>query len=161
MAQTQNKQNNNFTKNITIEILTPLIAPSLSPNKFMKRLQIEDLKKYYPPEAHELVEHIDRAFERDIQGNILLSSAMITGALRNQYPNYSTITVSGIILFSKEYVRVATKKVANSLVNYEYLVPGAKTQATLIFSQEIKLPILIRLGAKKNKGYGLTKLSES
>ncbi|CAJ31632.1 hypothetical protein AFV7_gp13 [Betalipothrixvirus pezzuloense] len=161
MAQTNNKQNNNFTKNIIIEILTPVIAPSLSPNKAMKKLQLQDLKKCYPEEFHELIDHVDRAFDRDALCNIIIPSFTITGALRTQYPQYQNAVVSGIITFPKDYVRIGTRKVVNSLTNYEYLIAGSKTNTTLIFNQEIKLPILLKIGAKKNKGFGIIKLSEA
>lgn len=164
MAMSSNKQNNdNVTKNIKVEIevMTPVIAPSLSPNKAMKRIQIEDIKKCYPQEFHELIEHLDRAFGRNAECDIILPSFIITGALRNQYPQYSNVIVSGIILVSKNFVRIGTRKVANSLMNYEYLVPGTKINTILTFNQDIKLPLLLRIGAKKNKGYGVIKITEA
>lgn len=161
MAQTNNKQNSIITKNISIEIITPVIAPALSPNKAMKKLQLQDLKKCYPEEMHELIEHVDRAFDRDALCNAIIPAFTITGAIRNQYPQYQNAVVSGIIIVDKNYIRIGTRKVVNSLTNYEYLVPGTKVNSILTFNQEIKLPIILRIGAKKNKGFGIIKLSEA
>lgn len=161
MQTKPNSSNHEIIKNVTIETITPIISPSLSPNKPMKRMQIEDIKKCYPQEFHELVEHLDRGFERNAECDIILPSFIFTGALRNQYPQYSNVIISGIVVFSKNYVRIGTRKVANSLMNYEYLIAGARTNAVLIFNQEIRLPIILRIGAKRNKGFGIIKLSES
>ncbi|MCY0874691.1 MAG: hypothetical protein OWT28_00160 [Firmicutes bacterium] len=147
-------------KDIEIEIITPLISPALSPNKYMKQLMLKDLEKCYDSELKDLVIHLDRAFERTSTCDALISTSAITGALRTQYREYENIIVTGIITVPKNYIRIATKKAGVSLTNYEYIIPGTKIQTTLTFTQNVKLPLILRLGAKKNKGYGIVKLSQ-
>lgn len=141
---------------VEIEVITPIIAPNLSSNKEMKKLQIQDIKKCYDEKYHDIVDHLDRAFDRDSSCNVIFPTSILSAALRNQYPE---IVVRGIVLFPKDSVRIGTKKVADGLMNYEYIASGTKTYATLLFSQEVKFPVILQTGARKLKGYGLIKLS--
>lgn len=148
----------NFTPvNVELEVITPIIAPFLPPNKEMKKIIIQDIMKCYDKEIYELLEHLDRAFDRDSSCNALISSAVVSATLRPQYPD---IVARGLILFPKNSIRVTVRKVGSASTTYEYIVAGTKINTTLSFNMDVKFPVIIPVGGRISKGYGLVKISK-
>lgn len=147
-----------YTYKTIVLFETPYIAPSLSPNKAMKKLQIQDILKCYDDDYKELAEHIDKAFQRDAQCNILIPGHIFSAALRRTL-NKNDIVVRGAITLSKDSVRIGTVKVNDSLLVYEYIVPGVVVSTIFQINTIVPSNVTVYIGARKYKGYGRTKLT--
>lgn len=147
-----------FTYKVTILFETPYISPSLSPNKIMKKLQIQDLLRCYSDEFKDIVEHIDRAFLRDSQCNVFIPGHIFTSALRETLSKNSLI-VRGAVLIPRSIVRIGTSKANNSLTNYEYIPAGTIINTEFRINELLKdKEVTVSIGARKLKGYGKVKL---
>lgn len=143
---------------VDIEFETPYISPALSPNKAMKKLQLQDILRCYDDDVKELAEHLDRAFMRDSQCNAIIGGHVFTSALR-EVLNKNNIVVRGVVVIPKDNIRIGTSKVSNSLLIYEY-VPAGVTASTLfqVNMQIEEKNLIISIGARKFKGFGKLKL---
>lgn len=147
-----------FTYKVTILFDTPYISPALSPNKIMKKLQIQDLLRCYSDEFKDIVEHIDRAFLRDSQCNIFIPGHIFTPALR-EVLSKNSLTVRGAVIIPQSLVRIGTSKANNSLINYEYIPAGTIIDTEFKINDLLKeKEVVISIGARKFKGFGRVKL---
>lgn len=151
--KTEAKQEKWYTYRMVVTVETPIIAPALSPSKKMKELQIEDLKKCYPEEFHDELSHIDRAFVRNAECDAVLFGHVFSASLRLAL-NDESIVVRGMVRIPKENIRFTTTKAGDSLMTYEYVVPGTKVEAIVQVNREMPERVLVMLGARKFKGFG-------
>lgn len=147
------EKNNWYTYRATILFETPYIAPALSPNKAMKKLQIQDIMKCYDDDLKELVEHLDRAFVRDSQCNVIVPGHVFSASLRESLGK-NNIIVRGSVKINKEFVRIGTSRAGNSLLIYEYIIPGTTVDSLFQINYIMPEKIIIYIGARKLKGFG-------
>lgn len=152
------KQNNWYTYKVKILFETPYIAPALSPNKAMKKLQIQDIMRCYDDDFKEIVEHLDRAFVRDFECNVIIPGHVFSASLR-ELLGKSNIVVRGSVKINKEFIRIGTSKAGNSLLIYEYVTPGTTADALFQINYNMPEKITISIGARKLKGFGKVQIT--